>query len=228
MNTSPPLNSVDEKNMRKLFFIIIALLSNNTFAACDSTTSANGANFGFYTYDGTNNNWVLVDSFYETHATTEPMKTGDIYRPLSLYQPPSGGGGGQQQQKVQTNASSTSSTTAGCDPITLPPVEVVGVRPTQTSSVIMLRYIPRNLGGGSGSFNRQSVGGIRQGNNAYTCQNSSEMDRQAAALAALPSIVAAQSVWLVRYAPGHFQMWVVTVPTFTDRGLKPFGRCVGG
>lgn len=214
--------------MRKLLFIFIALLSNNVFAACDSTTSVTGANFGFYTYDSTNNKWLLVDSFYETHATTEPMKSGDIYRPLSLYQPPTGGGGGQQQQRAQTNTVSAAATTTGCDPITLPPVEVVGVRPTRTSFVIMLRYIPRNLGGGSGSFNRQSVGGIRQGNNTLTCQNSSDDDRQAAALAALPTVVPSQSVWLVRYAPGHFQMWVVTAPHFTDRGIKPFGRCVGG
>ncbi len=212
--------------MKIILFLIAFVVSGNAIAFCDSTTSLIGANFGFYSYDAVNNRWLRDDNFYEDHAVAEPLRSGDEYRPLSLYQPPSGGGGGggQQQQSIRPSQA----TTTGCDPIVLPPVEVVGIRPTRTSYVIMLRYIPINLGGGSGSFNRQSVGGTRQANNTLTCQNSTDVERQLAALAALPTVVPAQSVWMIRYAPGHRQMWIVTQPTFSDRGLLPFGRCVGG
>lgn len=212
--------------MKNILFVLALILSGNAFASCDSTTALIGANFGFYSYDAVNNRWLLVDSFYEDHAVSEPMRSGDEYRPLSLYQPSpgGGGGGGQQQQSVGARQA----TTLGCDPIVLPPVEVVGIRPVSTSYVIMLRYIPINFGGGTGSFNRQSVGGTRQADNRLTCQNSSDTERGLAALRALPPIVSAQSVWMIRYASGHHQMWVVTAPLFTDRGLLPFGRCVGG
>lgn len=213
--------------MKNILFVLALIVSGNAFASCDSTTALIGANFGFYSYDAVNNRWLRDDNFYEDHAVAEPISFGDEYRPLSLYGPPSGGGGGgggQQQQSIRANQA----TTSGCDPIVLPPVEVVGIRPTRTSYVIMLRYIPINLGGGGGSFNRQSVGGVRQADNALTCQNSSDLERGLAALRALPAIVPAQSVWMIRYATGHRQMWIVTAPSFSDRGLLPFGRCVGG
>ncbi len=213
--------------MKKIIiFLFTIFFSGSAFASCDSTTSLIGANFGYYNYDAVNNRWLLVESFYEDHAVNEPMRSGDEYRPLSLYQSPGGGGGGggQQQQKISINQAST----AGCDPVVLPPIEVVGTRPSRTSFSIMLRYIPINLGGGTGSFNRQSVGGTRQADTNLTCQNSGETERMLAALRALPTIVPAQSIWMIRYAPGHHQMWVVTQPMFSDRGLQPFGRCVGG
>lgn len=90
----------------------------------------------------------------------------------------------------------------------------------------MLMFRPPSFRSGGGGIGRPRVGGIKQADQNITC-SSSEDDREFAALDTL-KLVRSQSIWLVRYAPGNFQMWVVTAPDFTNKGLQPYGRCVGG
>jgi hypothetical protein len=201
---------------------LLVIASNGAQASCDGTTAVHGANFGFYEYNAGTNRWNLIESHYEPRAENEPMIQGDIYRPLSAYDTDGGSNPPNQQQRVGGELQSLST---GCDPVTLPGVEVVGARPS-AGHTVMLRFLPVYMGG-SGSFNRASRGGVRQSQqDRLTCAHSQE-ERKLAALAAIPPVVPAESVWLIRYAPGTYQIWVVTVPTASDRGLQPAGRCVG-
>lgn len=80
----------------------------------------------------------------------------------------------------------------------------------------MLMFRPPSFRSGGGGIGRPRVGGIKQADQNITC-SSSEDDREFVALDTL-KLVRSQSIWLVRYAPGNFQMWWLRRQTSRTRG----------
>lgn len=175
-------------------------------------------NFGYYVWNDSSASWMLVQAGYQPSAESAQMETSDIPLSSSQLGGGDGGGGGGDETMPQFN----------CDPdppTDLPPVVVTGSRPTGFS--VMLVYRPSYFSGGSGGgFGRLRAGRPLQADKNLTCASGHE-ERKAAALGAIRplGLVANRSTYLVTYAPGHHQTWMVTVPQFTDRGLQPVGEC---
>lgn len=195
-----------------------------------TTSTTSGPNFGFYEWSEASQSWLLADQAWLVEAESETLLEGDYYFPPSTYNGGGGGGGGgggEVPVEPQGNGGKGRVVMASCDePTDLPPVVVTGRRPSTSS--IMLMFRPPAFRSGGGGIGRPRVGGVKQADPNLTCSNSSDDERKLAALAVLPPFVPNLSIWLVRYAPGRFQMWQVTAPRFSDRGLQPYGRCVGG
>ena len=195
-------------------------------------------NFAYYEWNEASQSWILAEKMWLPEAAQATQEPGDYIFPESTFQNGGGNGGGsgvklQSEHHAIGGAVALAPSEAGTTDF--PPMIVTGMRPTQTSlgPVALLLYRPyviRMDGGGGGGggigIGKSKNGGVRQADKTIKC--SSDFDqRMLAALGALPPIVAGGSVWLIRYAPGSYQMWQVTAPTMTTRGLQPVGSCVG-
>lgn len=94
----------------------------------------------------------------------------------------------------------------------------------------MMIYRPsvyaRSTGGGGFARTKNAVG-IKQADQSLNCASDGESLRAAARFAikyATP--VPRPGIYLIRYAPGNYQLWKVTAPLFSDLGLLPVGQCV--
>ena len=94
------------------------------------------------------------------------------------------------------------------------------------ASMIIYRPGAYVASSGGGGFGRRAQTGVRQADQNVAC-DSDFLTRKMAVLAEL-SGTPARGVYLIRYKPGHDQLWTVTQPLFSDKGLQPVGECVGG
>lgn len=226
---------------------VSACLSSAARAEC-STQSINPnapsvqsayENAGLYQWNEGLQAWVLISAGYERFWDTEKLRTGD--EPLSA-ELLSGGGGGGGEVIIQGTESELSSKGNGrgkgrggaddpsiaCHDTTLPPVVVTGSRP-QFGSLLSLIWRSQLLArGGSGAARRPILRSV-DANQALTC-SAGHLEREIAARDVIRPLgfLPAGSIIRVNYGSGHYQLWAVTNPTATDRGLQPASGCISG
>lgn len=215
-------------------------------ANCDSPSAALAGpgvqsvyeNAGIYEWNEGLQAWVLVEAAYVPFFETETLRPGDEYiAPEVLWGAEGGGsgggylvqGGGTQPRRGQGRGGAGQPGIACAEsPKELPPVVVTGSRPSFGRLIALFwRGQLLNAGRGPGAV-RRSLHAVTA-DQSVTCA-SSEDDRRGAALDAIKRLgyLASGTIIRVNYGSGHFQVWVVRAPTFTDRGLESVGGCVGG
>lgn len=194
-----------------------------------STTSMN---HGFYIWNEADGQWNLAEQTTFVEAESEVLQSGDEYFTPEYMstgsEPPGGGGGGGGWQVEQKSKGKKSGQyeTANCDGAKdFPPVVVTATRPPSGGGYILRIFMPNHLGGGG--IGRVGFGGIRQGKNYLTCSSGDAEHRKMSAIEVIPPLPPQGSTWLVRYAPRTYQIWMVTSPYMSDKGIQPYGRCVG-
>lgn len=197
-------------------------------ADCDSNPAigngplARGYNYGYYVWSETAHAWILQHQYRQAFADAEAFKAGDVPIAGSAFPPISSGMHAPTDGPVTPN-------TSICDPppVELPTMTVTAPRPsTGVGGMIIYRggsYTVANNGGGFGRA--QANVGVKQADPTLTCQNSDDDARMFAALDKLKG-TPARGVYLIMYSPHTYQLWAVTNPTFSDKGLQPVGRCV--
>ena len=109
---------------------------------------------------------------------------------------------------------------------TMPPVMVHGVRPASHGFNTMMVFRNADFRSASGGgISRRIKTGVKQ-TQTLSCQ-SDEIDRQIDALQKLNGIQA-RGYYLFRYAGGGRQVWSVTSPFASDKGLMAVTPCVVG
>lgn len=78
---------------------------------------------------------------------------------------------------------------------------------------------------GGGGHARRVTGGVKQGDEALTCQNSSELARMNNAVEVIgrPYRV---GTYLVRFGEGDSQMFAITSPLMSNGGISPISPCL--
>lgn len=200
-------------------------------------------NVGVYVWNEGVQAWVLVHASYDPYFETERLKTGDTYiEPAAFWSGGGGGGGGAVLQGTDSatvngpaNSAHGNRNTGGpsiaCDtPTTLPPVEVTGSRPEFGGSMVSMIWRGQMLNRSVGSGVVRRSMRTAQAKNTMTCSNSSEEERMLEARDVITRLgfMPQRSMVRVEYAPGNFQIWMVTQPSLTTLGLLPFGPCTQG
>ncbi len=186
-------------------------------------TTQNDTNFGYYAWIESQQEWVLQGEAFFASAEQESMITGDEFFGQEVFSGGGGGSGGGPGRPTRPNAV--------CAPFTMPRVVATGTRPSGGMSFMGI-YRPAAYrsggisGGGSGGFGRKTKGGVKQADKNVRCTDDYEY-RKSKALAALPALTFAPGAWMVMYGGGHFEMWLITSPLFSDKGLVSQG-CKSG
>lgn len=184
-------------------------------------------NWAFYVWSEAAQAWVIEEQGWDLfaehevrlstdeHVSPETIRTGSAPTPPPLNPEP----------PVQPRGAGIM---AGCgEPTDLPPVVTTGVRPAGAGggSMIIFRNFAYRQSTGGGGFARKANTSVRR-TQEVDC-DSEAIDRQVAVLDALPNIPP-RGVYLVRYKGDHYQLWAVTQPLFSDKGLQQASACVRG
>jgi hypothetical protein len=203
----------------------LACDTSPTIASTDDfgvASTSSGANWGYYEWSEGAQTWVRAEQGLQSFVEHEAFESGDIA--LSGGQFPRAGSSPSPDPRPPTHPESVS-----CEPVDMPTVTATAPRPSGGSGFMMI-YRPsvyaRNTGGGGFSRARNAVG-VKQADKNLTCASGDEALRAAARFAIkYKSPVPRAGVYLVRYASGHYQLWAVMNPMFSDLGLAPVAECV--
>lgn len=194
-----------------------------------TTTDGNdGPNYGYYEWSEAAQAYLLAEQGWQYFAEEEIFSQGDVTVPLSEFprnNDPGGGGGGNPPTHPKSTGPRFTASDA-CKTVNFPTMTVSASRPPSGSgSLIIYRPSPYVFATRGEGFGRSGQAGVKQASKSLTCANSSDDDRQFEALKVLKAVPRV-GIWLIRYAPGNYQLWSVTVPSFSDKGLQPVGTCV--
>lgn len=206
-------------------------LSNGTTSnSVQNAVLSNSPNYGYYTWSDAANAWILAEQSWDYFAEAEYFAEGDYVIPRVEFPArgsrPPGGLPPTQPKSIGGNANLQS---LDCDPVDMPKITVTAPRPSTGGSWSMIIYRPNNfvnVNRGDGFARREAGTGVKQADQKITCNNSSDNERGLAALHALRTSILPRGIYLIRYAPGNFQLWSITSPLASDRGLQPVGKCV--
>lgn len=199
------------------------------------STTSTYENAGVYEWNESLQAWVLIEATYIPYFESETLREFDEYIPPGTFWG-SGGGGGSGGDIVLPNGAesgrgkrikdSGNVAASSCsEPHDMPPVVVTGRRPSSYGSILSIFWRGNLLDRAVGAARRPVLRSV-DADQTVTC-NSSYQDREGAASDAIRplGLLPAGSVIRVNYGSGHYQLWLVTQPYLTTRGLLESSRC---
>jgi len=189
-------------------------------------------NRGFYSYNASTGKYHLTYAMYDSAVTSESLLGGDIWATDS-------GSSAASPSISATEPGVTPAEECGgyvYDITTLESITVTAFAPPTggADNTYFERIIePTGWGGGGGGAIDRKIKppqvGAEQGDSTLTCDSDSlslELSAVNTLRANSPGIYHSGASYMIEYAPGSFQVWIVTSPLLSNLGLVAAGPCV--